>query len=240
MRLQPVYFILFLLAFMTVKSGLAGEAAQKPTLQIFHARLVATIGLDREFFIEPLKKDDEKSILPIRVNTECSKALALATILSKEYECLDGTLQIILTDTLNKKVRPKPFPKDISGIKTLFRTALRDNPLFADIEEGNEQWDFFIKFTKDVVQYSRPDSADLYSTETEVAAVAFAQVLGLKDIRSAAIFATTEVSPPCLYAKPLTYIPLNSPKALPSKGRDCCFPSWMFWCVNNPRGYIEN
>lgn len=225
---------------MVVKNALTAQITTKPTLNTFHARLVATIGLDREFFIGSLKKDDEEWLLPIRVNVGCTKAEALATIMGREYQCLDGSLRIVLTDTSNRIVRPKPFPQELSGIKNLFRTALRDNPFFAGIGDGNEQVDFFIKFTKDVVQYSRVDSPDLYSTETEVAAVSFAQVLGLKDIRSALISATTEVSPPCLYAK-LTYVPLDSPiKTPPSKRRDCCIPGWMFWCVSNPRGYIEN
>ncbi len=189
----------------TAPNPVDSEAPEGPTLEddpttappvwIFYNRFCATIGLDPQIKITPLKKEATGHYL-LKVTflgSDQKKADALATLFAKTRILGGATAVTKVYDLNGNQIEPKPFPDTVLDAMVLIKTALENNPMFRSIKEGNQYYAFFIEFAFILVQFNGDRMDDYYKNFNESAAYAFLNSLDLDNINVLRIGTTTEL-----------------------------------------------
>lgn len=156
--------------------------SSSPPCWTFYARLVATIGRDtfgvKISLMEKVKEGEY--LIPIRVlSANVKKAQSLATLLAKTHNLPGALVKVIVFDRSGRLIKPEPFPENVLAARMLFAQALSGNPYFIKMQDGNPYYNFFIEFTKEIVQFPDDMMDDFYCNENEVAAKSFLNVFAL-------------------------------------------------------------
>jgi hypothetical protein len=172
------------------------ELRASPPVWLFDSRFRATIGLDSNIKITPLMKV-ATGIYVLKVsilNGSPEKENALATLLAHEREIGGAFVHTKVFNGEGTLIKPEPFPKTALKAEELMIHALKDNPLFVELQPGNPYYKFFIVFQRALVQFFGDMKDNYRGNATEVASFAFWDILNLQNIKAMSIGTSTLAS----------------------------------------------
>lgn len=196
-RFQKLAWIILLALVFSAKS-----MALSPPWVVLQNQMKATIGADplvRVDDLDEVSQSPEKFNLDVHVKCDCEKAQALADFIGKEHDFGGVLVDVRVFDERDHLKTAKPIPTHPDEAEELVKDALRTNRYFVKIDPKAFLSDFFIEFCKGVVQYQADNIADFYRNINQVAADAFAQILGLDDIPGIHIGVTTSEKKVCCH-----------------------------------------